>query len=292
MKLRLTKIGLFAAIAALAFCLSGCSTSDEASPSPANHDASSEDDSIEYEGKSVLLKDAEIYVPADWNEEQTDSSISLTSSDNSITAMMIYSPVEGAPDHPYAMANSAKYVFTQFCAGNGFTNNADLKYEVVNGFPCYYTTHVAKDDAAPGVYSDIYVLGFTDYTIITVANYLEQEQGMANAVFSTLTTAEPASDYITGVSNSLDADTNPAELYNLEQDIKDKIAKDAEAKRAELKQQEPAIGMTEYEVLNSAWGEPKDKNVTITKYGTHEQWIYAHNRYVYFDDGMVSAVQK
>lgn len=106
------------------------------------------------------------------------------------------------------------------------------------------------------------------------------------------TTREDDRGRIAGVSNFLDADANPSELYNLEQDIKEKIAKDAETKRAELKQREPAIGMTKHEVLNSAWGEPEDKNVTITKYGTHEQWVYAHDRYVYFDDDMVSAVQK
>lgn len=53
----------------------------------------------------------------------------------------------------------------------------------------------------------------------------------------------------------------------------------------------PRIGMTELEVYESTWGSPKHKNTTETKYGKHEQWVY-DNGYIYFDDGIVTAIQK
>ena len=55
---------------------------------------------------------------------------------------------------------------------------------------------------------------------------------------------------------------------------------------------EPGIGMTKQEVLNSSWGSPEEINTMDSKYGNHhEQWVYGNNRYVYFDDGVVTAIQ-
>lgn len=53
----------------------------------------------------------------------------------------------------------------------------------------------------------------------------------------------------------------------------------------------PKIGMTKSEVLNSTWGKPEDVNTTTTKYGTNEQWVYSLTRYIYFDNGIVTAIQ-
>lgn len=55
--------------------------------------------------------------------------------------------------------------------------------------------------------------------------------------------------------------------------------------------QQPEIGMTEEEALNTEWGKPKSKNVTETQYGKREQWVYSTGRYVYLDDGIVTGVQ-
>lgn len=54
----------------------------------------------------------------------------------------------------------------------------------------------------------------------------------------------------------------------------------------------PAIGMTAEEVRNSSWGKPSDINKTTTAYGVHEQWVYSGNRYIYLDDGIVTAIQE
>lgn len=55
---------------------------------------------------------------------------------------------------------------------------------------------------------------------------------------------------------------------------------------------EPEIGMSEEEVLNSTWGEPEDINKTTIRYGTSEQWCYSWDKYIYFEDGIVTAIQE
>jgi len=54
---------------------------------------------------------------------------------------------------------------------------------------------------------------------------------------------------------------------------------------------EPAIGMTEAQVRNSTWGSPEKINRTTTANRVSEQWVYAGYRYIYFDDGIVTAIQ-
>lgn len=55
---------------------------------------------------------------------------------------------------------------------------------------------------------------------------------------------------------------------------------------------EPKIGMTKDEVLNSTWGEPNKVNTTITETVVYEQWCYSNSRYVYFENGKVTSIQK
>lgn len=57
----------------------------------------------------------------------------------------------------------------------------------------------------------------------------------------------------------------------------------------------PAIGMTAAQVRASTWGEPSDINRTTTRYGVSEQWVYktgSEMKYVYFEDGIVTAIQE
>lgn len=58
---------------------------------------------------------------------------------------------------------------------------------------------------------------------------------------------------------------------------------------------DPRIGMTPEQVRASSWGTPSSINKTTTMYGVHEQWVYrstTKTRYIYFDDGVVSAIQE
>lgn len=57
-----------------------------------------------------------------------------------------------------------------------------------------------------------------------------------------------------------------------------------------IKEYKIYIGMTKEMVLMS-WGEPKKINKTILASGVSEQWVYSLDSYVYFDDGVVSAIQ-
>ena len=62
--------------------------------------------------------------------------------------------------------------------------------------------------------------------------------------------------------------------------------------KMEASKYEPGIGMTEDEVLKSSWGKPQEINSYDSKYGNHhEQWVYGNQRYLYFDDGVVTAIQ-
>lgn len=55
---------------------------------------------------------------------------------------------------------------------------------------------------------------------------------------------------------------------------------------------EPQIGMTAEEVKKSTWGEPEKINKTTTKYGVSEQWVYYGYKYIYLENGIVTAIQE
>ena len=46
------------------------------------------------------------------------------------------------------------------------------------------------------------------------------------------------------------------------------------------------------ELCKEAWGSPRSVNKTTTAYGVHEQWVYSTSRYLYFDDGVLTAIQE
>lgn len=54
---------------------------------------------------------------------------------------------------------------------------------------------------------------------------------------------------------------------------------------------EPSIGMSARKVEKSTWGVPDRINKTTYAWGTTEQWCYKENRYIYFENGYVIAIQ-
>ena len=42
---------------------------------------------------------------------------------------------------------------------------------------------------------------------------------------------------------------------------------------------------------SSSWGEPDSINVTVTKYGRDEQWVYGVGQYLYFHNGRLTGIQ-
>lgn len=51
------------------------------------------------------------------------------------------------------------------------------------------------------------------------------------------------------------------------------------------------IGMTADQV-RAAWGKPASINSSVYASGTHEQWVYGSNQYVYFENGVMTALQQ
>lgn len=54
----------------------------------------------------------------------------------------------------------------------------------------------------------------------------------------------------------------------------------------------PRIGMTAEEVEKSTWGKPTKINKTTYSWGTKEQWVYENYRYIYLENGKVTAIQE
>lgn len=50
------------------------------------------------------------------------------------------------------------------------------------------------------------------------------------------------------------------------------------------------IGWTKSMCIAS-WGKPRDINRTTTTYGSHEQYVYSLKRYLYFENGILTAIQ-
>lgn len=57
-------------------------------------------------------------------------------------------------------------------------------------------------------------------------------------------------------------------------------------------QKEPAIGMTKTDIEQSTWGKPEKINKTTYSWGTTEQWCYSDYKYIYFENGIVTAISE
>jgi hypothetical protein len=53
----------------------------------------------------------------------------------------------------------------------------------------------------------------------------------------------------------------------------------------------PKIGMTEDEALETNWGIPDKKNVTVTGRHRSEQWVFSSVGYFYLEDGILTSIQ-
>lgn len=52
------------------------------------------------------------------------------------------------------------------------------------------------------------------------------------------------------------------------------------------------IGDSESQVMSVGWGAPSKVNRTTTAAGVQEQWVYEGNRFLYFDNGRLTAIQE
>lgn len=51
------------------------------------------------------------------------------------------------------------------------------------------------------------------------------------------------------------------------------------------------IGMSK-DACKLSWGEPDDINTSRGRWGVHEQWVYPRHKYVYFENGKLTAIQE
>lgn len=66
----------------------------------------------------------------------------------------------------------------------------------------------------------------------------------------------------------------------------------ADAAKVQAAKPSPRIGMSKMAVIeNTNWGKPYKINRTITASGTHEQWLYGSDQYLYFTNGTLTAIQ-
>lgn len=85
---------------------------------------------------------------------------------------------------------------------------------------------------------------------------------------------------------SIDDDEWRLEFERLQRDHKAALA--AWAKRPKTVR----IGMTAKQVRATQWGDPEHINSTITAHGKREQWVYGAGSYLYFDNGILTAIQQ
>ena len=45
------------------------------------------------------------------------------------------------------------------------------------------------------------------------------------------------------------------------------------------------------QAAKESWGEPDDINTKTGSYGTHEQWVYGNESYLYFENGRLTDIQ-
>lgn len=77
-------------------------------------------------------------------------------------------------------------------------------------------------------------------------------------------------------------DENEIEGYERKKQIEDRT----------IDPQSVSIGMTEDDVLLNGWGRPAKVNTNVTKNRTLKQWVYKGNKYLYFEDGILTSISK
>lgn len=109
-------------------------------------------------------------------------------------------------------------------------------------------------------------------------------------VFNEYVSTEPVDDILS--RESTERERVERESVKKQQEIILEKTREEKARRAEMEKPYPRIGMTKEQVVKRTnWGTPNDINRTITAGGTREQWVYGIGRYLYFSNGILTAIQ-
>lgn len=94
--------------------------------------------------------------------------------------------------------------------------------------------------------------------------------------------------YYKGLQNSY-APFTPWEYYG---DTDKMCFKRSSKNEVTKKTTNPEIGMTSEEIEQTNWGKPTKINKSTYSWGTTEQWCYPDNKYIYLDNGVVTAISE
>lgn len=243
---------IFPLILFLAFCLIGCS--DE------QGNTASQTEAYEYRG-------IKIEVPKGYESSEGGDATRIAK-DGVEGGMMLLSldyPSEAMELDLSKVLNvqeATKQISSEFEIGE------EPLLSVVQEHPVCSYNHIEKND----FYYDIRGFGFDDHVVILVVSYKDTSDEALKSVADSYTFTEKASAGLTSASEDIASGKTPHRDYSGKYD--------------------PEIGMSTSDILASSWGEPEKKNVTESANKRQEQWVYSNNRYIYFEDGIVTSIQK
>ena len=176
------------------------------------------------------------------------------------------------------------------------------KYSVIIGF-YKYSSHYKDSVAFYQHIEDRRVGKYLGYSRGEAVSYNQQDVTFVNRGDGELLKKWG----ISGSQERMNAAKEYDSLYVIREKKRAEILREKKAREAETRRQDlikrygktygqlifegkVRIGMTK-EMCREAWGEPTDINRTITKYSVHEQWVYSHSSYLYFDDGKLTSIQ-
>lgn len=82
-----------------------------------------------------------------------------------------------------------------------------------------------------------------------------------------------------------------AEDASKEMKAREQRYREEQERAQELQRRTVRLGMTQRQVLQKGWGPPQRINRTTTGHGTFEQWVYGDGNYLYFRNGILTAIQ-
>lgn len=155
----------------------------------------------------------------------------------------------------------------------------EIRYEIKNpiiGYKTYSVVNVSAqgDGSLCLTYYDNDIKITKENDVVTVIEYGSLEKRVSTYICST----QDVSYYQHELAmNNFESDESTHAEDNREY---------VTQKKANKKQEfEPYIGMPIEDADKTIWGKSYAQNELVTQYGTHVQYCYSNNRYIYFDSG-------
>ncbi len=123
------------------------------------------------------------------------------------------------------------------------------------------------------------------------AEYKEPRFAFENGIIEEIRTGLIAITYEDGTCIKYQSDAGE-EWEERQKKWEEEKKQNEEKRKQEFLANEPQIGMTADEVRKSNWGSPEKINKTTYEWGVTEQWCYPNYKYIYFEDGIVTAIQE